>query len=187
MKELLSKLNNLHLDNKKLIFSGLVVLIIIYLDITLVLKPQIKSIANTSAKIVKLKKDLLTLDKDLVAMRQSQALQVKVAKPKKLISEGEVNLVLEKIYNLANKHNIKIIQIKPYKDLATKEVFAGGKVIPLTLTMDLACTYHSLGGFINDLENATQFMAVENLKIIRSSQDYLRQDVNLVVKTYVKK
>ena len=80
------------------------------------------------------------------------------------------------------------MQINTSKDAKVQEeVMAGERLLPVIITLDLTCGYHSLGSFINALENAGQYIDVQDMKIIRDPHNYLLQNVNLVLKTYAKK
>jgi len=58
--------------------------------------------------------------------------------------------------------------------------------IPVKITLDLTCTYHRLGAFINELENSKDFIAVEEVRIISDPANNYQEKVNLVLKTYAK-
>ena len=183
-------LNKLGSDIQKLVLIVLVGAAVIYADYAFIIKLQLRGIGNAKAKITKLNQDITALDKDLALMQQSQSQmkQKTPLKPKTIISEDEMTGLLQIIYNLANKNKVKIIQIRPLKDpQAKEEVMGTQKIMPMAIAMDLSCVYHSLGSFISDLENAEQFLAVQDLKIVRSPGDYMRQNVTLNLKTYVRK
>ena len=61
------------------------------------------------------------------------------------------------------------------------------KFIPYLINLDLICDYHNLGKFINALENSKVFMEVQELKISTKLQDYIKQKINLAIRTYVAK
>ena len=183
-------LNKLGSDIRKLILAILVSTIVIYLDYAFIIKLQLGSIGSTKTKITELNKDIAVLNAGLALMQKSQdqMKQKTPLKPKTIISEDEMTVLLQGIYNLANKDNVRIIRIRPLKDPNAKEEIMGSqKVIPMTIAMDLSCVFHSLGSFISDLENSEQFLAVQDLKIVRSAGDYMRQNVTLNLKTYAKK
>lgn len=185
---MINLLNKLALDNKKIFAIALVCLIIIYIDFTFLTKLQLRTIGNSRTKIIKLKEDMGALIRDLKIMQQSQIKQVAPLKSKKIISDEEIPSLLQDISDIANKHNVKIKQIKPSRDTKAKDEAVQGAILsPTIITLDLSCGYHSLGSFLNDLENAVRFIAVQGMKVTSSSSDYLNQSVNLVLKTYVKK
>jgi type IV pilus assembly protein PilO len=181
---MINLLNKFSLDNKKIFLLILLCLIIVCIDFTFIIKLQLRGIGTVRAKIIKLKKDIDSLNKDLIAMQQAKQEQIAVVETKKIISEEEIPSLLQDISNTANKYNVKIMQLRPSRDTETKEKITSGR--KLLVTLDLLCGYHSLGSFINDLENAERFITVQEMKIVRSSSDYLYQNVNLVLKTYVK-
>lgn len=89
---------------------------------------------------------------------------------------------------MANKNNVKILQLNPAREAPkTKKGAAATDLSPNLIALDLICDYHSLGVFINELENAPKFMVVEELKISPYSESIFQQSVSLVIKTYVKK
>ena len=107
---------------------------------------------------------------------------------KKIVSSGDIPLLLRDIANMAEENNIKVLQIRPLDEPKSK---AGQELkTPFTvldISLELAGSYHALGGFINHMEDAGQFIAVEEFKITRRESDYLRQTVSLLLRTYVRK
>jgi Tfp pilus assembly protein PilO len=193
MTNLLDKLNKLELDQKKAASLGLVCLAVLIFDVAFPMKWQFRAIKNTSAKAAKLKTDLKKINKDLATvkgLKDKQAGQKEAAKSRKLISGDQITALLQAISDIANKNSIKIVQMKPSKEIkgkGEKFSFDTTKFGPLTITLDLVCDYHHLGKFINELENSESFVAVQEIRIIRDTDDYLHQNVNLALKTYVKK
>lgn len=181
-------LDKLGLDKRKMILFIIASLVIICIDAAFIIKAQINGLKSSGTQIAKLKKDIDALNKGLVMMQKPQAKQGGILKKQKLISEGEMPLLLGDISNTANKFRIKIMQIIPVRDLKAKEETIGeNKFLPVAITLNLYCNYHSLGNFINALENSGAFIAVQEMKIMRSSSDYLSQEVTLKLKTYVKR
>jgi len=194
MKNLLSQLDKLKLDNKKIFAIILASLVLIYLDFTFLINLQLKAIRKVTPKITKIKADLDALTKNVGGIDDFKNSQIEVrqkllAKTKKTISEGEIAWILQDVSELANKNNVKITQMKPVKEPEAKQGKAPlkPKLSPLLITIDLSCGYHDLGRFINSLENAQTFFAVQGVKITPGQNDYLKQKVNLVLKAYVKK
>jgi hypothetical protein len=110
------------------------------------------------------------------------------SRAKNIIREEQLPLLLQEITDAASKTGTKIIQIKPIRDPKVKEeMVVGVRVIPVMITLDLYCAYHSLGSFINAIENSKKFMLVQEVKILSGPKNYLYQDVVLTIKTYVKK
>lgn len=188
------KLDNIKLDNKKIILILLVCLVILYIDFASFIKLQLHCIKTLTPKILNLKKDIHNLTKDLSAMEDleqrqtTDKKQIEASKLKEIISEDQIALLLQGISDIANKNKIRVMQINTIRDIKVQEEVIGGqKLLPITITLDLSCTYHLFGSFINDLEKAGQFIDLQNMKIMRDPNDCFIEDVNLVLKTYVKK
>jgi len=186
--------NGLKVDNKKIFIIVFVGALIVYMDFAFIMKLQLQGIRTLTPKIIKLKKDFDNLAKDLSWMHDlgleagKDKAQIGALKPKEIISEDKILLLLQKVSDLANKNRVKIMQINISKDAKVQEeVIAGERLLPIIITLDLTCGYHSLGSFINALENAGQYIDVQDIKIIRDPRVYLLQNVNLVLKTYAKK
>lgn len=160
---------------KKLFLWIFIGLLILYLDFTYIIKRLNKNISLNQGKIVNLKKEINTLDKELSNIEDLKQKKGQfVLKAKRLISEGEIPALLENISTLANANKVQIMQMRQPKG---KEEIA----------LELTCGYHALGGFINALENARQMTALQEMKIERNENDYFRHRVTMVLKVYVKK
>jgi len=206
--KIIDSLNKLELDNKKIFLIILGVVVVLYVDYALILKAQISGVKSLNSKVLKIKTDILTLNKDLanISKIESQPAIV-VEKGKRVISEKEMALLLEDISNIANKNNVRLMLIKPSREQEKKEKKAKEEKKPkaekkqkeekketkapsftvYNIELDLSCSYHSLGMFINDLENGEMFVAVKSLKVMPEKDNYLWHKINLVLKTYVKK
>lgn len=187
-RNLITSWNALELNNKKIILIILICAVIFYLDFAFALKMQLRTIGKTTSKITALKKDIDSLNKNLVLMQQAQNKQASTRKVIKIIPESHLPKLFQKISDIANKYNVKIMELKPSKDTKTKagKTLAKGDFIPISITLDISGGYHDLGRFLNDSENADEFIAVENLRIL-PQQDPFRQKVNILLKTYVEK
>lgn len=194
--KILSLLEQLKLDSKKIALIALVSLAVLYIDFSLVIKSQINSIRDSRPKIAKLKSDMDKLTRDLTNMQDLKTRPVKikegaVVKAKRVVSEEQVASLLEKISQVGNKNNIKIMQIKPNREPPGKKEAAAVKeavkFAPLFINLDLVCSYHNLGSFLNQIEQAEELMTVDGIKIESDPTNYLQQRVNLVLRAYVKK
>jgi len=194
---LLNKLNALKFDKlekKQIFLIVLVGVVILYVDFAFIMKLQLRGIRTLTPKIIKLKKDIDSLTKDLSGMQDLEQkagqnkTQIGALKPREIISQDKILLLLQEISDLANKNHVKITQINTSKDSKVQEeVIAEERLLPIIVNLNLSCGYHALGSFMNDLENARQFIELEEMKIIRDPHNYLLQNVNLVLKIYAKK
>ncbi|MCK9604069.1 MAG: type 4a pilus biogenesis protein PilO [Candidatus Omnitrophica bacterium] len=178
------------LDNKAIILVIIVAVVIFYSDFSFVMAPQLKGIKELDPKIKKLKLDLDNFTRDSRLIEQSRAQSKLSIKGKKILSEEQVPALLNDISAIANKNNIRIMQVIPAKEAKGKEeksLSDNSKFTPYSITLDISCDYHHLGAFINSLENAEEFMSVEEIDIIPDSANSLLEKAKLVLKTYVKK
>jgi len=203
-------LDKLVQDKKKLIAVIAVAAIVLFVDLAFLMELQVKSLKEYAVKAAKLSKDLTTFKKDSLRLKSLKPADgeknKKIAKVKELISQEESSALLGLISDLANKNNLKLSQINPVAQFKSAKPADSGKPAAKTakkapvktdsassfssllITLDLSGDYHNLGKFINDLENANKFMAVEEIKItLGSKDDYLRQNISLVVRAYAKK
>jgi Tfp pilus assembly protein PilO len=188
VQKLLNYLDVLQMDKKKSIIVLIAVCVIIYLDFAFVIKAQLKAVAGAGGKISNLKKDIELIKKDLTFLQQDTQKNKGPAKLLKIYSQSEIPLLLQEISVIANDENIKVMEINPSKDTRVKD--KSSKVqdfVSLTIKLDLTGGYHNLGSFLNQLENGVQPIFAEEIKIWRNPQDYLKQRVSLILKTYVKK
>jgi uncharacterized protein YoxC len=194
-------INELKKDRQKLILAAIIAVAIVFLDISFVMRGQIRSIGSLGKKITTLKKDMEGFKKDMALMRKNEQ-QKDTEESIKLYSLDEKPMLIRDIYTYANENQIDVIQAVPPKEakkqVQEKERKPKGKsaakteqkkedFILLEIKLDLACTYHNLGAFLNQLEMAEQPLFAEDLRIIRDSGNYLKQNASLTLKTYVKK
>lgn len=196
--------NKINWDNKKITLLVLCILVILYIDYSFIINPQINNLKLLKPKIATLKKDIDVLSKDLANLSQFKKEQSNNtgAKNIKVISEKELSFLSEDISNIANKNNMRIMQINPLKAKDTKETknakeTKDGKEVKketkaanfttFNIGLDLSGSYHNLGKFVNELENGDKFLAVQAIKIAPEKDSYLRHKISLVLITYVKK
>jgi Tfp pilus assembly protein PilO len=182
-------LNNIQLDKQKKILIVIFAVLIIYVDTTYILKAQMGGLNSLNPKIARLERDLKNLDRDLDNMRNAKNkssgdVNKIVNKSSKLISENQISGLMQDISVAANKFDVKIIQIRPTREIG-KSAIPGDKLTPVLINLELVCDYHSLGKFINSLENSLVFMGIVELKIATQIPDYIKQKVTLVIRTYV--
>ncbi|MFH0791059.1 MAG: hypothetical protein V2A64_05445 [Candidatus Omnitrophota bacterium] len=198
-------LKKIPLDNKTIGLLILVVIIVVYVDWSFVLQPQFQKTGALNVKIKNMRTNLERLRKDLADMDDLKRKAVSVSggssfKAKELISAQNLPLLFKEIADIANKNQVKLMQIKPAwesKDTKPANTSKDAKssnnlskdqgLIMGLISLDMSCDYHHLGGFINDLENYKTFLAVEEIKITAIANNFLKQDVKLILKTNVKK
>jgi len=121
-------------------------------------------------------------------MQQNQAKEKLTSQVKKIASEGELLSLLEQVSQIAKNNSVRVAQINPQKS-ARPPVKAGQPqsiFVPVLIKLDLSCGYHSLGIFINDLENSDYALSCEDIRITPDLSIGQRERVLLTLKTYVK-
>ncbi|MFA5287685.1 MAG: type 4a pilus biogenesis protein PilO [Candidatus Omnitrophota bacterium] len=174
------------LDNKKIALIVIIAAMFLYLDFNYLLKAQMSGVKKPADEIVKLKNDFKALDLGLKNMQniRSQQKNLPQQKAKKIIADYQIASLLQDISKIGNTNNVKILQIKPFRE--AQKAAATSKFSPVIINLDLICGYHDLGKFINGLENNQAFISIESFKIEARPEEALNQRVSLTVKTYVK-
>jgi Tfp pilus assembly protein PilO len=186
-------LNNIQLNKQKKILIVIFFVLIAYVDSNYILKAQRSGLKSLDPKIARLNTDLANLNRGLESMRLSKiqphsAAQNKVALPSRLLSESRISEFLQEISAAANKFNVKISQIRPSRPAEKEKSTAKpDKLNFMLINLELVCDYHSLGRFIQALEDLPVFIMVQELEISTQASDYMKQKVTLVLKTYVTK
>jgi Tfp pilus assembly protein PilO len=178
--------NKLDPEKQRVVLIGLVCVFILYLEIGVVFRMQQGFIKSIEPKSAQLKKDIDTLNKDLTQM---QAMKQKdprsVLKIKTLVGEESLSLLWQGISEMADRNSVKILEMRPLKGKETS--IASVKCTDYTVTLHVSGGYHALGAFVNALENAERFIAVQDLKINADSADYFHQEADLTLKVYARK
>ena len=73
------------------------------------------------------------------------------------------------------------------KEAQEETIDLNEKFTAFSISLDISCNYHNLGVFLNSLEDAQAIIKLQDMKISSSSEDSLRQEVNLDLVAYVYK
>jgi hypothetical protein len=186
-------LAKLQLNKEKKILIVVFLALIIYLDTSYILKAQRAGLSRLDPKIARLNTDLVNLNRGLENMRSSkskpgEAVREKAIRSSRILAENQISELLQEISSAANKFDIKIVQLRPSRQVSKEKSAIGqDKLTPILINLELVSDYHSLGKFIQALENSLVFMGVQELGISTQLPDYMKQKVTLVLKTYVSK
>jgi len=184
-------ITKLQLDSKKILLIAISAVFVIYIDCSFLIKAQVSGLRSLSAKATALKKNIESFNKDSAALKGLSVKQGGSASGpvKEVLTENKLAGLLEYISDAGNANNVKIMQLKTAREARAKNEKPAAAVsfAPVYITLEALSNYHNLGAFITALENAGSFLAVEDITIMRDKSDYLRQQVNLTLRTYVKK
>lgn len=186
-------------DKKKLALIILISAVVLYVDVTYILKFQFDGIASMGPQISKLQKDIELFKKDSANIEMLKKLPPQQLsgplKNKKFFTPEQIPLVLETISDIANKNNVKIMQINAAPDTQGKETArpkdqkgaAGPASQSFIITIELSTDYHHFGSFLSDLDYSPVISSVQEFKILSNRDDFLKQEIKLILKSYVKK
>jgi|GEM_PF-525559 len=194
-------------DKKKLAALVVGLLVFLYLDFAFVIGAQMKGAGAAKKKIVDLRKDIESFRSDSAFVKRTSLPSAAPIALKRLPAEREIPSVMQAISAIANENGVRIMQIdasrnvkssrkspaqsrsrkgaKAAKDAPDSDPAAG--LTQVAIKLDIVAGYHNLGNFINGIENAEKLCIIEDLTITRDASNPLKQNVNMVVKTYVKK
>jgi hypothetical protein len=185
LKDLLQDIKQ---DKQKLIAVLIAFGIIFILDCMFIVKAQLSAAGQLGVKISRLKKDIAAVNKELALIKPAIPGQSgNSGNGSKMYTEEEIPLLMEAVSLYARENNIKVMQINPVKESMPKEKLPSGEVLGLRVKLNLNARYHKLGAFISDLEKSDHPVFVEEIRISRAADDPMRLDVNLTLRTYVKK
>jgi len=170
-------------DKKKIIGISVLAVILIFFDFYFILGAQIKAYRNTHLKIKKLIEEFKSFKTDLLKMQSS--LKEKKEQPFRIISESELSLLIEELSNLANRNNLEISLIKPNKD--NKPPVDLADFSSYLIQLNLKSNYYHLLEFLKNIEENRIFMSIESLDISQNPKDIFKHNINLTLRTYVKK
>ncbi len=176
--------------NKNLIIVSALVVIFIF-DVIILMKPQIAILSKLSSKSAALNRDLRDAKKAVASQKDTEnklaLLKVKVKEWGSAVTpEEELPSVLEGISRIANQTSTKITQIKPIKEEKAPILkSASGTYYKIPILIEAQCGYHSLGKFLNELENGQVIMKIIALEIVANPADIMHHLVKLTVQTFV--
>lgn len=166
-------------EKKKLLLFILVSVVLLLVDLSIIMRAQLKHLGNLNKRIVQLKKKLDDFNKDWRFFEEKKGSSRKPKIIRRFILREEVPRFLERISSLSYKNNVKIIKVSQ-EELKEKSP-------AVLVNLDLVCGYHNLGRFIADLENSEAVLEVSNLRINPKPEEILNHNVNLKIKVYVEK
>mgnify|MGYP001597359362 FL=1 len=134
---------------------------------------EINNAKSAKANLDKLKRELAEIEKKVTYYKD------------KLPAEKEMPLLLKGFTDMANQCRIKFITIQP-QDTYSQSPAGSAHYIEIPITINLRCSYHDLGRFINMIENSDRFMKVTDLTI-NTNPDPMAHNIRLIVNIFVLK
>lgn len=173
-------------DKNILVLIIIIAITILYLDLSFVLKSQLRAIKSTTPEIKSLRQDIINLNSDLIEMQtQRPKTGFTDLEVKRLASRTEVSWIIEEISRLANQQKVKIFYITPVRSLSAKKTSSGSSLDKqpfVLLDLELSGGYHQLRRFIEDLEEHSVLFEIEELDIVGNNNDPFKHKINLKIK-----
>lgn len=165
---------------------GVAVVLVIFV---MALKPRLNTYAQLKLEIVK-EEQSLNLARQLISQRPLYESQIEAINQKityyegKLPQKKETDQLLEDFARIATEAKIKYQAIRPGPMVSLKGTQVDLPYSRWPITMKLTCGYHQLGQYINQLENSTRFVQVDDVSI-ETTDNLFEHNVNLNLSTYV--
>ena len=174
-------------DKQKLVMVVVFFAAFLYIDFSFILKAQVEEKTLIASKVAKLQIDIQNVERDVSMMQHGVKKEVAFSKTKRIFSEGELLSLLGDISLIAKTNSVRVAQINPQKGARlTQEGQSQTDYLPVFIKLDLTCNYHSLGVFLNELENADFPVSTEDIRITPDLSAGQKERVLLTLKTYVK-
>jgi len=183
---------SLNIKNKQLVvIVGIIIVFLI--DLFVILPWQIRSLVNLF-KITKEKKEaLLQLEVDTKSLEpyKKQVLDLEANERglnASIKNEDEVLFLIENISSIAKEMGIKIMQIRPIKDLddALEVSSKDSSYSEVQIEMSAKAGFHNFGRFLSKIENNKLFYKVDSLDIEVDDKDIYFQPIRVLFRCPIK-
>jgi Tfp pilus assembly protein PilO len=159
--------------------GGLVVLLVI---LNYVLAPRLKRIRSLKEDIQGAEEKINTAKADIEGVSQLKTDLSKMGEKSKKYRENmpkpDPDWLLNRLNSLAEETGINFNKMEPLGSVKK------GKYFVQEMDIELITDYHSLGKFINKLENSSPFLRVTDLSILKKEDDVLRHYIKLKIGAY---
>lgn len=182
-------------QSKELILFIILSIVIVITDFSFVFKMQWKNLLGLKPQLVEARKKIKEFSGDVYRAdtfkrRLDELEEAVAAKKKGIIDEEAIPAIMNEISKMADSSNLKIMQIRPQKEMRNPEKFTVDKAkeyYTLPIYIIAQGPYHSLGKFLNQLESSQYFIKVVSLDIFPQAGATLGLDIKLSVNIYVAK
>lgn len=182
---------------QKIILFAVVILVVFAL-IQFVTRPSIRALNNLGKQISQARADLKKtealiakkpqMDSQLISL-QTELEDLKSALP----LYSEMPNILQDISRLAGESKVKILKVEPMRqERLTKtqpKQSEARSALPIYMGIPIKIEakggYHSLGRFINKIENSENFMSIADLNVESNPVDMYSHDIRLLIVAYV--
>ncbi len=178
-------------EKKKIFLVGGVAIVVLFVYFQLLLGPALGRIGRVRSEARQLRQSLKAVQAGLSQLPQMEKKTTRLREKVRMAedhfpSKLELPELLERLSEVAETSDVKIVEIEPTKPLSLE---SGGdqplyEEVPIALNAKSG--YHELGLFINQLENSKRYFVVKDIRIKKDSSDSKRHHVDLVLQTFVR-
>ncbi len=187
---------------EKAISIIIISVLIIFIVFQFIMRPSIRTLKDLNQKVLRVKEGLKNSE-SLLARKskiegeflsaQARLEELKLTLPLR----SEMPNVLQEISRLASESKIKILKLEPLKMEKSPQITAGPQTgqaatqtaptiyIEVPIKLEARGSYHSIGEFINKVEDAKNIMSIRDLEIKSNSSDIMNHDARLLIVAYV--
>jgi|GEM_PF-3739385 Tfp pilus assembly protein PilO len=179
-------------DEKQARIAGVVFsVVIVAVWFLIFFQPQIKNFKKMYLFIKQTRKEYLAVKKDISRKRELETQKERLSGDLKnfalsLPEQDKIPQILEEVSKIATSSGVKILNIapdfrgSPDTKAAEMKYYKG---VPVSL--EIICSYHALGNFINRIENSQFIMRLRNFRITAHQDSPREHKVKLVLDLFV--
>jgi Tfp pilus assembly protein PilO len=169
---------------QKLALIGIICLVILVVDYQFLLSAQFRSIADAKNKISQAKSDIVKLEADIRLMQEFKKKAQTPQKTQRLITEEDVPAVLKDISDVANKYQLRVMQIRTSREAYNPK--SKSTILGVMISLDIFGSYYNFMRFLSDMESKDIFLRLNDISIQSVEATPLIQNIKLSFKTYIK-
>lgn len=185
---------------QKAILFAIVAFLIMFVLIQFITRPAIRTLRDLTQQVSQLRENLKKSEvliankskmKDQLVSLQARLEDFKSALPLR----SDMPNILQDISRLASESKVKILKIEPVKSEKLPQAAPQTKQVAVQtpptiytetpIKIEARGGYHSVGEFINRIENAKNFMSIADLEIESDSAGMYSHNVRLLIIAYV--
>ncbi len=169
---------------EKLVLAIVAGFIIVIVLVTLVFKPRLKRLRTLRADIREQQEKVKEAEETIFGLARLKMnikrLTGQIELYQSEMPEMSPDWLLGRLNTLASDTGLDFNKIEPQGTLVRKGPYSLQGV-----RLELNADYHSLGKFINQLENSSDFLQVLDLSIVRNEENIKQHRIELVIGAFV--
>jgi Tfp pilus assembly protein PilO len=167
---------------EKFVLIGVGAVIILIALFYFIFAPALRKTGELKNKIAQQKEKIVSAENDISVLPKTRAnlakLEEKMSYDTADMPQPTPDWFLDKLNSIAGGLGINFDKIEP------KGVTKSGKYSLQEMEVELSTDYHSLGKFINKLENSSPFLKIIDISIMANKDNPLKHNVILKIGAY---